>query len=214
MLTSTLRPARALAILALVAASVTGCRGTTRQKPPVHLNWNMDNQASLHAQEPSSFFEDGRGMRLPVANTVAVGELREDVAFEQGHVDGRYLTELPASVELNEALLARGEERYDIYCAPCHGDVGNGLGAVPARAAYAGVTWIVPTFHDEQRRGYPVGRIFDVATNGFSTMSGYRSQISADDRWAISAWVKALQLTQNADPALAQQNGAVEEGGN
>lgn len=205
MLTSTMRPARVLAVLLLVAASVSGCRGTTRQKTPVHLNWNMDNQANLHAQEPSKFFEDGRGMRLPVANTIAVGELRADAAFQQGHVNGQYLTELPEGLELNEALLARGQDRYDVYCTPCHGTVGDGNGAVPTHAQTRGVVWVAPTFHDEQRQGYPVGRVFDVATNGFSTMAGYRSQIPADDRWAIAAWVKALQLTQNADTAAAEE---------
>lgn len=205
MLTSTMRPARVLAVLLLVAASVSGCRGTTRQKTPVHLNWNMDNQANLHAQEPSKFFEDGRGMRQPVANTIALGELRADAAFETGQVNGQYLRELPARLELNEALLERGQDRYEVYCTPCHGIVGNGQGAVPARAASVGAMWVVPTFHDEQRQGYSVGRVYDVATNGFSTMAGYRSQIPADDRWAIAAWVKALQLTQNADTAAAEE---------
>jgi len=205
MLTSTMRPARVLAVLLLVAASVSGCRGTTRQKPPVHLNWNMDNQANLHAQEPSSFFEDGRGMRAPVANTIALGELRADAAYETGKVNGQYLQELPEGLELDEALLKRGQDRYDVFCTPCHGLVGNGQGAVPARAGSVGVMWVVPTFHDEQRQGYPVGRVYDVATNGFSTMAGYRSQIPADDRWAIAAWVKALQLTQNADTAAAEE---------
>lgn len=199
MLTSTTRTARALAVLALVALTVAGCRGTTRTKTPVHLNWNMDNQANLHAQQPSTFFEDGRGMRLPVANTIAQGELPADAAYENGHENGRYLTELPAQVTLNEALLDRGQERYGIYCAPCHGDVGDGVGAIPARADAVGAVWIVPSFHDAQRRGYSVGRIYDVATNGYSTMAGYRAQIPTEDRWAIAAWAKALQLTQTVE---------------
>lgn len=197
-MTTTMRNARVFAALAIVAASMTGCRGTNSSKPPVHLNWNMDNQAYQRAQTPSDFFEDGRSARPPVANTIAIGELRDNEAFESGIQDGQYLTALPEGLELNETLLARGERQFDVYCAPCHSQVGDGQGAVPARAAAAGATWIVPTFHDAQRQEYPVGRIFHVATDGFSTMSGYRSQVSAEDRWAIAAWVKALQLTQNA----------------
>lgn len=198
MLTTTKRTARALAALALAAASMTGCRGTTSEKPPVHPNWNMDNQAYHRGQTPSAFFADGAAMRPPVANTIAIGELRDNEALQTGSENGQYLTELPEGIELSEELLARGHQRYDIYCAPCHGLSGTGAGAVPARAEAGGATWIVPTFHDEQRQGYPVGRIFDVATNGYSTMLGYRSQISAEDRWAIAAWVKGLQLTQDA----------------
>lgn len=207
MLTSTMRPVRVLAVLLLVAATVSGCRGTTRQKTPVHLNWNMDNQANLHAQEPTSFFEDGRGMRLPVENTIALGELREDTAFYEGQVNGQYLTALPSSLTLDEEKLKRGQERYDVYCTPCHGLLGDGQGAVPARAGAIGAVWVVPSFHDEQRKGYSVGRVFDVATNGFSTMAGYRSQIPTEDRWAIAAWVKALQQTHTIEAAA-------DEGGN
>ena len=198
MFTTTMHKARTIAALTLAAASIAGCRGTTSAKPPVHLNWNMDNQAYHRGQTPSDFFADGAASRLPVENTIAIGELRDNEALETGHVDGKYLTELPEGIELNEALLARGEARFDIYCAPCHGTTGSGHGAVPARAASAGATWIVPSFHDEQRQGYPVGRIFNVATEGFATMPSYRSQIPAEDRWAIAAWVKALQLTQEA----------------
>lgn len=199
MLTTTMRTARVFAALALVAASVAGCRGTNSEKPPVHLNWNMDNQAYHRGQTPSEFFADGRAMRPPVANTIAIGELRDNEALHTGALNGEYLNELPEGLELNAELLERGQQRYDIYCAPCHGLSGTGQGAVPARAAAGGATWIVPTFHDEQRQGYSVGRIFDVATNGYSTMQGYRNQVSAEDRWAIAAWVKALQQTQNAE---------------
>lgn len=208
MLTSTMRTARVLAVLGLVALTVAGCRGTTRTKTPVHLNWNMDNQASLQAQTPTSFYDNGAGMRLPVANTIAQGELPADAAFADGHVNGRYLTELPEGLTLDEALLDRGQERYGIYCAPCHGTVGDGVAPVPARADAVGAVWIVPSFHDELREGYPVGRIYDVATNGYSTMRGYRAQVPAEDRWAIAAWVKALQLTQTVTASVdAEEEG-------
>lgn len=198
MLTITRHPAFLFAAALMIAGSVTGCRGSITQKNPVHLNWNMDDQAFLPAQEPSAFFEDGRGMRPPVANTIATGELRNDTASDTGQVNGRYLTELPERLELNDALLARGQERYEIYCTPCHSDIGDGHGAVPAYAQTIGTSWVIPDFHDDIRSEYPVGRIYHIASDGFGTMRGYRSQIPQDDRWAIAAWVKALQLTQNA----------------
>lgn len=206
MLTTTRYTASLLAAALLIAVTVSGCRGSITPKNPVHLNWNMDDQAFLPPQEPTDFYEDGRSMRQPVENTVAFGELRADTASDSGQLNGRYLTELPERFELDEDLLARGQERYEIYCTPCHSDVGDGLGPVPAVADSIGQSWVVPDFHDDTRAAYPVGRIYHVATDGFGTMRGYRSQIPQDDRWAIAAWVKALQLTQNAN-APADEEG-------
>lgn len=206
MLTTTRHPAYLLVAALLVAVTVSGCRGSISPKNPVHLNWNMDDQAFLPPQEPTDFFEDGRAMRQPVANTVSFGELRLDAAADSGQHNGRYLTELPERLELDDALLARGQERYEIFCTPCHSDIGDGLGPVPATAESIGQTWVVPNFHEGAYTEYPVGRIYNVATDGFGTMRGYRSQISQDDRWAIAAWVKALQLTQDAN-APADEEG-------
>lgn len=203
---------RALAALLIVAAALTGCRGSTSRKPPVHPNTNMDNVAYISAQEPSDFFEDGRGNRQPVEGTVAQGMLNDDPAFDTGIVDGQYVDDLPEGIALSDELLERGEERYEIYCTPCHGSAGHGRGAVPARAEAGGVTWIVPSFHDEQRQAYSVGRIYNVATDGWSTMMGYRAQIPAEDRWAIAAWVKALQLTQDVEQDQVPQEVRTEQG--
>lgn len=203
---------RALAALVIVAAAISGCRGSTSRKPPVHPNTNMDNVAYISAQEPSDFFADGRGNRAPVEGTIAQGMNYDDPAYYEGIVDGEYATALPEDIALNDELLERGEERYEIYCTPCHGSAGHGRGAVPARAESAGITWIVPSFHDEQRQAYPVGRLYNVVTDGWSTMMGYRAQIPAEDRWAIAAWVKALQLSQDVEQDQVPQEVRTEQG--
>ena len=206
------RAGRVAMALCVVAVSLTACRGTTSRKPPVHLNWNMDNVAYLEAQEPSTFFADGRGMRPQVPGTIAIGSLRDDPHYFDGIVDGEAVTTLPERVELTEALLARGEDRYDIFCTPCHGEAGYGRGSVPARAEAAGAVWIVPSFHDEARREMTIGHIYHVIADGFQTMPAYARQIPVEDRWAIAAWVVALQLSQNAELEQIPQDVRTEQG--
>lgn len=193
MFTTTLRTVCLIAATVSVVGVTSGCRGSISHKTPVHLNWNMDDQAYLRSQEPSEFFEDGRGMREPVEHTIAQGELRTGSAYETGIENGRYVNGLPDHITLDDALLERGQERYNIYCTPCHGEAGTGHGSVPAYAESIGTSWVIPDFHDEGKRGYSVGRIYHVASEGFGTMPSYKAQISQDDRWAIAAWVKALQ---------------------
>lgn len=152
---------------------------------------NMADQPNLRAQQGSAFFADGSGARLPVEGTVsrAVGAI--DPAFFTGQQDGGLATELP--IELTVELLQRGQQRYDIYCAVCHGYTGAGDGMIVTRGFPA------PTsFHAERLLAQPVGYFFNAATNGFGRMYGYASRIPPEDRWAISAYVKALQLSQNA----------------
>lgn len=194
----------------LVSAGVsTGCRGALKSQPPVHLQQNMDNVHLIESQEPFDFFEDGRGMRPQVEGTVAVGELRNDEVYHEGTANGQYVSTLPEQLELSDELLARGEERYGIYCTPCHGAAGDGQGIVGYRdSAFGG---LIPTFHDELRRGYPVGRIYNIVTNGSNNMLPYAAQIPTDDRWAIAAWVRVLQVGQGA--TQAQHNaGAAADG--
>lgn len=180
-------PARSLVLLVFALATVGCVRGCTSPWPPIHPNPNMDYQEKLQAQEESSVFYDGSGMRHPVAGTVARGELREDEALHTGKDElGELLVASPIPVD--DALLRRGEERYAIYCQPCHDERGTGQGVL---TEYAGVP--TATFHDEQRRGYPDGQLFDVITNGVGLMPGYRYPIPVRDRWAIVAWVRQLQ---------------------
>ena len=192
---------RHLRTLALTLASViflTGCaRGCTSSRPPIHINPSMDNQPKVRPQTASNFFYDGASMRAPVPGTVAIGELREDTAFFTGQeADGQFVTEIPVTVD--EALLERGAQRYEIYCQPCHDARGDGRGILFQRGS-------VPTasFHDEQYLAYPDGQIFDVITNGLGLMSGYRWPITPADRWAIVAYVRQLQREQLARAANA-----------
>ncbi|HXV77880.1 MAG TPA: cytochrome c [Candidatus Polarisedimenticolaceae bacterium] len=177
-------PAMAMVLLALVA---TGCvRGCNSSRPPIHLNPNMDNQPRYDPQQASDFFYDGKGMRAPVEGTVARGELQQDRPFHTGTDSaGNFLTEIPP---LTPAQLARGPERYAIYCEPCHDPRGLGQGIL---YEYGGVP--TASFHDEQRSAYPPGRLFDVITNGSGLMQGYRYPIPPADRWAIVAHVQQLQ---------------------
>lgn len=178
---------RSLLLLGL-GLSMLGCvRGCSSPLPPIHPNPNMDYQEKLEAQEESPVFYDGRGMRRPVAGTVARGELREDESLHTGRDElGEFVASSP--VPVSEELLRRGEERYGIYCRPCHDERGTGQGVL---TEYANVP--TASFHDEQRRGYPDGRLYDIIANGVGLMPAYRYPIPVHDRWAIVAWVRQLQ---------------------
>lgn len=197
-----MRPTRSSALrvaLLLVPALLSlGCvRGCKSSMPPIHLNPNMDNQEKALAQTESAFFYDGMTMRWPVPGTVARGGLREDVAFYTGKdAEGQYLTTIP--LEVDAALLARGEERYAIYCLPCHDRRGLGQGILYEYGS-------VPTasFHDAQRLAYPDGQIFDVITNGLGLMQGYKYPVPPSDRWAIVAHVNRLQEDRLASDVAA-----------
>ncbi len=172
-----LRSEAALALVALFA--LVGCRQ------------DMHDQPRLEPYEVSDFFADGVGARLPVEGTVARGWLREDDHLYRGiGDDGSFATEAPMAVD--RALLERGRERYDIFCSPCHGRVGDGRGMIVQRGFKQ-----PNSFHDERLRSMPIGYFFDVQTNGFGEMSSYSAQVPVADRWAIAAYVHALQLSQN-----------------
>ncbi len=191
------RTARAFGFALMATAMLSACRGTTSPNPPVHLNPNMDNVTRIEAQEPSDFFQDGRGMRPQIEGTVAVGELRQDAWFDDGMMsETQWAEALPPQVPLTAELLERGQDRFEIYCTPCHGDAGleNG-GVVPQRAAAIGNSWLVPSLHGDRQRGYTVGQLYDVISNGYNTMPSYRAQVRTEDRWAIAAYVRALQVS-------------------
>jgi mono/diheme cytochrome c family protein len=192
------RHLRALGLTLVSVLFLSGCaRGCTSSRPPIHVNPSMDDQPKVRPQTASNFFYDGASMRVPVPGTVAIGELQEDVAFFTGQeVDGQFVAEIPVTVD--EALVERGGQRYEIYCQPCHDTRGDGRGILFQRGG-------VPTasFHDEQYLAYPDGQIFDVITNGIGLMSGYRWPIPPADRWAIVAHVRTLQREQLARAANA-----------
>ncbi len=175
---------------------LAGCRGDISQAPPVHLNQNMDFQERFEAQEANPFFADGRAMRPPVAGTVARGMLKEDTRFYEGRdTTGAFITGIP--IQVTRELWQRGQERFNIYCAVCHGRAGDGQGIVTT-GGYGYTP--APDFHlaSVAQRIASDGYIFDVISNGYSTMPAYGPQIPVADRWAIVAYIRALQRSQNA----------------
>ena len=193
------RPRRVVGVLALTClVPLAGCaRGCTSSRPPIHLNPSMDDQPKVRAQAASDFFFNGASMREPVPGTVAIGSLREDAAFFEGKgPDGQFVAAIP--VKVDDAVLERGRQRYTIYCQPCHDARGDGRGILFQRGN-------VPTasFHQEKILKYPDGQIFDVITNGFGLMAGYRWPIPPADRWAIVAYVRDLQRKRAASPTVA-----------
>ncbi len=174
------RPLKLLAAVLLGTLLLTGC------------GRNMFDQPRTDAFEASPFFADGSAMRPIPEGTVSRERGALEPAFLTGMGPQGFLTELP--VDLNEDLLLRGKERYDIYCAPCHNYNGDGLGMVVQRGFPQPVSFV-----SEQRLlDAPVGYYYNAITNGFGRMFSYASRIKPEDRWAVSAYVKALQLSQNA----------------
>jgi mono/diheme cytochrome c family protein len=154
----------------------------------------MHDQPRLKPFAPSEFFADQRSARPLVPGTVARGELRENAAFHTGKAGSEFVRELPVPVTL--ALLQHGRTRFDAFCSPCHGRTGSGDGPVPERGFKR-----PPSYHAERLRAAPPGYIFDVISNGFGAMSDHAAQVPAADRWAIVAYVRALQLSQHAELA-------------
>ena len=173
----------ALGMLALLA--LAGCRQ------------DMHDQPRFKPLAKSDFYADLRSARPPVEGTVARGELQQDRYFYTGMIGGgntpgNYLP-FPATA----AVLARGQERFNIYCAPCHSRLGDGNGIVPSR----GFAKKPPSFHTARLEKAPLGYFFDIMTHGFGIMPDYAAQIAPRDRWAIVAYIKALQLSQKATAA-------------
>jgi hypothetical protein len=175
------RPGPALCALAAAAVvlAATGCRQ------------DMHNQAKYEPLEGSRFFDDHRASRPLVPGTVARGHLDDDPAFFTGTVDGKMVDAFPLVVD--RAVLERGHERYEIYCSPCHDYVGTGDGMIVQRGYKR-----PPSFHIERLREMQVGYFFQVISNGFGVMPSYAVQVPPRDRWAIVAYIRALQLSQHA----------------
>jgi mono/diheme cytochrome c family protein len=156
---------------------------------------DMHDQPRFKPLAESDFYPDLRSARPPVEGTVARGQLHEDNYFYTGKIGNDPGDYMPFPV--TEELLARGQQRYNIYCAPCHSRLGDGKGVIPAR----GFPRKLPSYHTDRLRKAPLGYLFDVMTNGFGSMSDYASQIPPRDRWAIVAYIRALQLSQGATAA-------------
>jgi cytochrome c len=167
-------------LLAAVAAMLlTGCR------------YDMQNEPKAIPLRESMFLSNGSSARPLVQDTVARGTLQDDEAFFTGKVDGKEVDTLP--FPLTKAVLDRGQERFNIYCTPCHDLEGTGNGMIVRRGYKQ-----PPSYHIDRLRQAPIGHFFDVMTNGFGAMPDYRAQVDPRDRWAIAVYIRALQLSRHA----------------
>jgi mono/diheme cytochrome c family protein len=171
------------AVSALIAVFVAIVGAGCRQ--------DMHDQPKYIPLRQSAFFNDARSARPVVEGTVARGQLHEDELLYTGKVKGEDATMFPMRVDA--AVMARGQQRFNIYCAPCHGRTGQGDGMVVRRGYRR-----PPSMHQDRLRSAPAGHFFDVMTNGFGAMPDYAAQIKAEDRWAIVAYIRALQLSEHA----------------
>jgi len=197
-----------ICLLLVPPAVIARVRAVNSPNRRIHLIQDMDNQTRYKAQQPAAVFADGRSMRPSVEGTIARGDVVGRSALIDGGADGKWLTTLPEGLTLNEAFLTRGQERFTIYCALCHGDAGFGDGIVHVRATALvtnvdgpvnGSVWVAPkSIHDPTVIDQPVGQIFSTVTHGIRNMAGYAAQIPVEDRWAIASYVKTLQRSQNA----------------
>jgi mono/diheme cytochrome c family protein len=184
-------------VLALAALTlfmfVAGCgRGRPSRRTPIHINPNMDEQEKYKPQAESKFFADGATMRMPVPGTVALDELHDSIVYYTGKdARGEYVEDNP--LEINLQLLQRGRERFDIYCSPCHSRVGDGRGIMVSRGYVP-----PPSFHQDNIIQMKNGYYFDVISHGVRNMPTYGNQVRVADRWAIVAYLRALQRSWNA----------------
>jgi mono/diheme cytochrome c family protein len=177
----------------------------------------MDFQPKYKSDTAMDLFPDGRENRGEIAGTVARGSLNADDTFYRGigrsDSGGTWTTGFPTQLEINDQMMKRGQNRFNIYCTPCHGHDGRGLGAVPQRVAAGGGAWQARNLVEPGGAavGMPNGQLFNTISNGFNTMMGYANQIPHADRWAIVLYVRALQRSQNAaaEDVPADQRGSI-----
>lgn len=176
----------------LAAGALAGCRGKKSGDPPVHLIGDMDWQPHKLPQSESPIFGDGRSNRPIEQHTVARGKLKEDVAFFQGkEASGKFVQRIPFDV--TSGVVARGEDRFHIFCTPCHDNTGGGEGLVVQRGFVK-----PPALYADHARGLSDGELFNVISHGQGNMPGYGSQIREEDRWAIVAFIRVLGQSQAA----------------
>jgi mono/diheme cytochrome c family protein len=182
---------RTYAILSLVLGSLAlaGCANFPTTSAPIEVMDDMDRQQKYKPQSlyrQTGIFDDARSNRMPVPGTVAVGYLKDDDATMRGIVNGQYVGTNP--MKIDAALLKNGQARFNTYCSPCHDKTGSGQGVVPKRTL-----WLPTNLHEDRVVAMPDGELYDVISNGRRTMHGYKYQVVEADRWAIVAYVRALQ---------------------
>jgi mono/diheme cytochrome c family protein len=174
------RARRAIALLVIAAACLaSACRQ------------DMHDAPRYEPLEATTFFADGRSSRMLVANTVPRGQLHEDRHLYEGIIDGKPAETFPMPVTAQ--VMARGQERFNVFCSPCHGRTGEGDGMIVQRGFRK-----PPSYHEDRLRNAPVGYFFDVMTHGFGAMQDYSAQLPVADRWAVAAYIRALQFSQRA----------------
>jgi mono/diheme cytochrome c family protein len=194
----------AMTVLTIVAiipfALAFKARASKSSDPHWHIFSDMDFQPKAKSDQPFDEFADGRANRGEIPGTVARGQLKADDSFYRGLRDGAWITDLPADVVPTKGVMDRGQERFNIYCSPCHGFDGSGHGIVAERVAAFGGAWearnlVAP---NSVAITMPNGQLFNTISNGYNTMMGYAAQVPVRDRWAILLYVRALQRAQNA----------------
>lgn len=192
-------------VICLSALSVLvlplGCRGYPSKEPPIHLNPNMDTQPKGKAYRADDFWADGKYMRPEIEGTIARGQLKTNEHFDFGIVNGQPARSFPQGVSINESFMMRGQRVYDTFCAACHSAIGDGNSAVGDKLL------VRPTsFHSEYMYGQPPGHFFKVISEGIRTMPRYGQMIREGDRWAVVAYVRALQISQDSDGQWIQRS--------
>jgi mono/diheme cytochrome c family protein len=171
--------------------------------------WRQPKHEPLDA---SDLFVDGAASRPLIPGTIPRGYARQDDEYYTGQVNGRWIDGLPSSMKLNRQqlhdLLLRGQERFNIYCSPCHSRLGDGKGMI-AQRGYE-LRRPVGDYHTDRLRKMPLGHFYDVITNGYGAMYSYASRVEPQDRWAIAAYIRALQLSQHA--TVADYNSVADSG--
>jgi mono/diheme cytochrome c family protein len=190
----------------VTAISVLGFRGSTTTRPPLEIFPDMDHQAKYKPQAESAFFADKRTDRPSPAGSVAFGRTAiqsdgnflaaDDHLYRGTQADGTYARGFPSSIAVDGKLLERGQLKYTIYCAPCHGAIGDGNGITKQYGMGA-----TPTYHDERLRNIPEGDIYHTITAGKNNMLSYADKLEPADRWAVVAYVRALQRAQTGTVA-------------
>jgi len=179
------------ALCMVMVVAIAGKRGSISRRPPIELFPDMNRQPKLRPQVPNAFFADGRSSRPPIPGTIARGDRYEDLPVNTGRVTGttNFVETIP--VEVTAKLIARGQQRFNINCSPCHGEQGDGNGVVKKLGLAT-----VANLHDKRIVELPDGEIFNTITYGKNTMGPYGANVTVDDRWAIIAYVRALQLSR------------------
>lgn len=177
--------------LILVGLALAGCHTDMWQQP------------KLAPLDESKFYDDGQSSRPLIAGTVARGRLRTDEAYFTGRENGKLVSEIP--IHVTKDTLLRGQDRFKIYCTPCHGQLGDGNGMI-AKRGFA-LRRPPASYHTDRLRAMPIGHFYDVITNGYGVMYSYASRVQPQDRWAIAAYIRALQLSRHASAADAGNGG-------